>query len=277
MKTPKKILVVDDDIAIVDMISDILIEKQHQVLGAFNGKDAFDISLSEIPDLIIMDWEMPVQNGIKTIKKLTENEKTKDIPVIIITGRMNSPSDLEIAFESGAIDFIRKPIEPIEIQARTRSMLMLSDYHKESIRRKNWELTNLTQTNQRSNSAIGELIHLIENVMQSCKTIDHFTKQQLNNNIQKVKLNLRNNTWKQFHNYFNKVHPDFSGNLLKTYPNISPEELKLSYFLRLNMSSKEIANITNKEIHSIDIARYRLRKKLGLERNDKLQEFLMNF
>ncbi|MDA3816845.1 MAG: hypothetical protein PF486_05665, partial [Prolixibacteraceae bacterium] len=77
--------------------------------------------------------------------------------------------------------------------------------------------------------------------------------------------------------YFNKVHPDFSNNLLNAYPGITPEELKLSYLLRLNMSSKDIAEITNKEIHSIDIARYRLRKKLNLERNEKLQDFLMQF
>ncbi|MDA3881006.1 MAG: response regulator [Prolixibacteraceae bacterium] len=277
MNTPKKILIVDDDIAIVDMISDILLEKQYQVLGAFNGKIACDIALAETPDLIIIDWEMPVLNGIEATRRLKENNKTKDIPVIIITGHMTSTSDLEIAFEAGAIDFIRKPIEPAEIQARSRSMLMLSEYHKESIRRKDWELTNLTHTNQKSNAAIGELINLIENIMQSCKTIDHFTQKELTENIQKVKINLRNNTWKQFQDYFNKVHPDFSANLLKAYPTISSEELKLSYFLRLNMSSKEIATITSKEIHSIDIARYRLRKKLGIERNIKLQEFLMKF
>ncbi|MBN1767549.1 MAG: response regulator [Prolixibacteraceae bacterium] len=277
MHTPKKILVVDDDIAIVDMISDILIEKKHQVLGAFNGKVAYEIAQTETPDLIIMDWEMPVQNGIETTRLLKENESTRDIPVIIITGRMTSTSDLETAFEAGSIDFIRKPIEAAEILARSRSMLLLAEYHKESIRRKDWELTNLTKTNQNSIVAVSELIHLVEEIMQSCKTIDHFTQKELTQNIQKVKLNLRNNTWEHFQEYFNKVHPDFSSNLLKSYQTISPEELKLAYFLRLNMSSKEIANITNKEIHSIDIARYRLRKKLGLERNEKLQEFLMKF
>lgn len=277
MHTPKKILVVDDDIAIVDMISDILIEKKHQVLGAFNGKNAYEIAQTEAPDLIIMDWEMPVQNGIEATRQLKDNEITRHIPVIIITGRMTSTSDLETAFEAGAIDFIRKPIEAAEILARSRSMLLLAEYHKESIRRKDWELTNLTKTNQNSIVAVSELIHLVEEIMQSCKTIDHFTQKELTQNIQKVKLNLRNNTWEHFQEYFNKVHPDFSSNLLKSYQTISPEELKLAYFLRLNMSSKEIANITNKEIHSIDIARYRLRKKLGLERNEKLQEFLMKF
>ena len=58
---------------------------------------------------------------------------------------------------------------------------------------------------------------------------------------------------------------------------LSPEEIKLCHFLRMNMSSKEIASITHKEMHSIDIARYRLRKKLSLEREVKFNEFLTQF
>jgi DNA-binding response OmpR family regulator/DNA-binding CsgD family transcriptional regulator len=277
MNTPKKILVVDDDIIVVDLLTDYLNEQEYEVLGAFNGEQAIDIAVKEVPDLIIMDWEMPLLDGIETTRKIKADETTNEIPVIIITGRMTSTHNLKTAFDAGAIDFVRKPIEQTEIIARTRSILLLSEYYKELVRRKDWELTNLTQTNQRSNTAISELIKLIENIMKNCSTIDHFTQKELAENIQKVKLYLRNNTWEHFQDYFNKVHPDFSNNLLNAYPGITPEELKLSYLLRLNMSSKDIAEITNKEIHSIDIARYRLRKKLNLERNEKLQDFLMQF
>jgi len=277
MNTPKKILVVDDDITVVDLLTDYLNEQEYEVLGAFNGEQAIDIAVNEIPDLIIMDWEMPLLDGIETTKKLKVNDTTKDIPVVIITGRMTSSHNLKTALEAGAIDFVRKPIEKTEIIARSRSILLLADYYKELVRHKDWELTNLTKTSQRSNSSVGELIELIESIMKSCPAIDHFTKKELTENIQRVKLNLKNNTWENFKDYFNKVHPDFSNNLLSAYPGITPEELNLSYLLRLNMSSKDIAEITNKEIHSIDIARYRLRKKFNLKRNEKLQDFMMQF
>ncbi|MCF8362777.1 MAG: response regulator [Prolixibacteraceae bacterium] len=277
MNTHKKILVVDDDITVVDLLTDYLNEEEYEVLGAFNGEQAIEIAVKEVPDLVIMDWEMPLLDGIETTQKLKVNDTTKNIPVIIITGRMTSSHNLKTALEAGAIDFVRKPIEQTEIIARSRSILLLADYYKELVRHKDWELTNLTKTNQKSNNAVGELIELIENIIKSCPSIDHFTQKELTENIQRVKLNLKNNTWEHFQDYFNKVHPDFSSNLQNACPGITPEELKLSYLLRLNMSSKDIAEITNKEIHSIDIARYRLRKKLNLERNEKLQDFLMQF
>jgi hypothetical protein len=100
---------------------------------------------------------------------------------------------------------------------------------------------------------------------------------QLKDKIRKMNGSIHNNSWAQFEEYFNSVHPYFSINLLNENPKLTLDDLRLCYFLRLNMSSKEIAQITNKENHSIDIARCRLRKKFKLDRQCKLNEFLQRF
>jgi len=88
--------------------------------------------------------------------------------------------------------------------------------------------------------------------------------------------NMKKN-WEQFAVHFDKVHSDFLVSLKDRYPNMTPSELKLCAYLRLNLSSKEIAQIMNITIKSVELGRHRLRKKLGIEPNVNLFNFLLNF
>jgi DNA-binding CsgD family transcriptional regulator len=83
--------------------------------------------------------------------------------------------------------------------------------------------------------------------------------------------------WEQFQYHFDRVHGDFSTRFKLAFPALSPQEMKLSAYLRMNLSSKEIAQLLNISIRGVEISRYRLRKKLQLERNTNLQEFILNF
>lgn len=277
LSAKSKILIVDDDRAIVNFICDVLIEENYEVLSAFNGKSALEITQAELPDLIILDWEMPIMDGIETLSFLKAIDSIKDIPVIMITGRLNSKKDLKYAFDAGAIDFIRKPIDSIELIARTKSMLLLNKYFKDSVRKKDWELTLLSNSHHQNTKLLSDLTSFIGDVKDYNKNDQTKFIEELKEKVKRIKLNISNSSWEQFQSYFVSVHPNFQENLLAQFPNITNEELRLCYFLRLNMSSKEIASITNKEMHSIDIARYRLRKKLNLERNEKLNVFLSGF
>jgi len=211
------------------------------------------------------------------LKNFKSNASTKNTPVIMITGRMTSVNDLKTAFDAGAIDFIRKPIDPIELISRTRSMLMLSIYYKESVRKKDWELTLLSRTNAHNDQLLSEVTDMLEKMHKKCSMIDMFMYNELRDKIRKVRSSINNNAWEQFENYFRNVHPNFHENILNDHPKINPEELKLCYLLRLNMNSKEIATLTNREVNSVDIARYRLRKKLKLDRDVKLHEYLAQY
>ncbi len=137
---PMKILLVDD----MDIIMDIIIShletmgKDFIYLKAHNGREACKMALQAKPNLIIMDWEMPQMNGIDALQHLKKNNTTKDIPVIISSGFSDS-INVQEALESGAIDYIRKPIDPIELIARVKSVLTLNSTF-EALKQKQLEL-----------------------------------------------------------------------------------------------------------------------------------------
>jgi class 3 adenylate cyclase/CheY-like chemotaxis protein len=107
-------------------------------LKANNGRDACKIAQNSQPDLIIMDWEMPKLNGIRALILLKRNELTRNIPVVI-TSAFSDALAVHKALKAGAMDYIRKPIEPIELIARVRSVLALNSSIK-ALKQKQGEL-----------------------------------------------------------------------------------------------------------------------------------------
>ena len=83
------------------------------------------------------------------------------------------------------------------------------------------------------------------------------------------------NNWENFARYFEEVHKDFNSNVKSKYPEVTSNELRLMALLKMNLSSKEIANILNISQEGIKKARYRLRKKLNIQTEDSLQELVL--
>jgi two-component system, sensor histidine kinase and response regulator len=128
-----KILIVDDEVVHLEAIIDIIEDagSEYEILTAFNGITALEIVHKEMPDLIITDWEMPGMDGIELIKHLKNDKKTTDIPVIMCTGIMTSSENLETALNAGAVDYIRKPIDKLELIARIKANLHLAAKYRE--------------------------------------------------------------------------------------------------------------------------------------------------
>lgn len=82
--------------------------------------------------------------------------------------------------------------------------------------------------------------------------------------------------WANFTKHFDKVHSDFVVGLKEKHPNISPSELKLCAYLRMNLSTKEIAQLMNISVRGVEISRYRLRKKLGIPSEQNLFDYLIS-
>ncbi len=125
-----KILIVDDESENRHIVRNYLKDLPQEFLPleislGSNGKDAYEDALRRNPDLILMDWDMPVVSGIEALKMLKKEEKTEDIPVIMVTGAMMRPEDIAIAFEAGATDYISKPVDKIVFLARVKSALRL--------------------------------------------------------------------------------------------------------------------------------------------------------
>ena len=83
----RKVLVADDEIHIVHVVTIKLRNNGYEVISAENGADAFTLACEEKPDIIVTDFQMPGMTGVELVRKLRQNETTKDIPVIMLTAR----------------------------------------------------------------------------------------------------------------------------------------------------------------------------------------------
>lgn len=107
---------------------------------------------------------------------------------------------------------------------------------------------------------------------------DHPATAQVNQINKKINRSIDSDKqWEVFESHFENVHEEFLKRLKENYPDLSPRELKLCAYLRLNISSKEIANLMNISTRGVEISRYRLRKKLNLDHDVNLTEFIMGF
>ncbi len=117
----KRILVVDDERDIVDLITYNLSKEGYGVLSAFNGKDAIDKAGNQV-DLIVLDVMMPVLDGFETCKRLKANQLTSNIPIIFLTAKSSEVDEI-VGLELGADDFIQKPISQRKLIARVKAVL----------------------------------------------------------------------------------------------------------------------------------------------------------
>lgn len=125
----KRILVIDDLPENVFMLQDRLEHEGYKVLTAYNGKSGIEKAQNELPDLILLDVMMPDINGFEVCKTLVNDSRTSDIPIILVTAKTDA-EDIKEGLESGAYDYIKKPINKIELLARVKSELKLSDANK---------------------------------------------------------------------------------------------------------------------------------------------------
>lgn len=117
----KRILVVDDERDIVDLLRYNLTQEGFDVAAAYNGKEALE-KASQVPDLIVLDLMMPVLDGFDTCKRLKADPKTARIPLIFLTAS-SSEVDEVVGLELGADDYIQKPISPRKLVARVKTAL----------------------------------------------------------------------------------------------------------------------------------------------------------
>jgi len=104
-----KILIVEDNGKNLKLFKLILDSLGHESLTATNGEEGLRVAKEEMPDLILLDIQMPVMDGMSAMKVLQSDERTKDIPVIALTSYAMA-GDKERMMEAGFVDYIAKPI-----------------------------------------------------------------------------------------------------------------------------------------------------------------------
>lgn len=128
----KKILVTDDNPVNRTLLKELLESSGYHIIESDSGEDCIKKAGCEAPDLILLDIMMPVMSGIEVCKILKQNSATRQIPVIFVTANTeNSP--LNDAFEAGGTDYVRKPVNKVELRARVKSVLLQQVFNERLI------------------------------------------------------------------------------------------------------------------------------------------------
>ncbi|MFQ5354209.1 MAG: response regulator [Thermodesulfobacteriota bacterium] len=122
MSAHKRILVVDDEEDILNLLDYTLSRAGFEVFKAKDGPEAIETALLEAPSLIVLDIMLPNMDGTDVLKRLKESENTRDIPVIMLTAK-GDEIDKIVGLELGAEDYITKPFSPREFILRVKAVL----------------------------------------------------------------------------------------------------------------------------------------------------------
>jgi DNA-binding response OmpR family regulator len=117
-----KILIADDSTTVRRLVSARLVADGHTVLEAEDGEEAVALASQEQPDLVVLDKMMPKLDGFEVLRRLRENQATRDLPVIMLTDRAGE-DDVLAGLGLGVEDYMSKPFSPLELSARVKRAL----------------------------------------------------------------------------------------------------------------------------------------------------------
>lgn len=163
--------------------------------------------------------------------------------------------------------------EILEMELNTENELNMQEYQKHIL-----ELELQTKSSEVAGKSlsIAKQSEMIENIQRILETEKDFNK--LKSEIKKViKINeVYKHEWEIFETNLNQIHNEFITKLSKRYPQLTSKDIKLCVYLKMNLSSKEIAPLMNISFRGVELHRYRLRKKLNLTQDDNLSNFLLS-
>lgn len=320
MELPK-ILIIDDREFDRIIYREYLGEANYEFAELEDGLGVLE-KLPEIkPDLILLDWQMPRQGGLETLKIIKKNKAFSDLPIIIITG-LQDEKVLEEAFDYGSLDFLNKPVSKIELMARVLNAIKLNDATS-ALRKQKKELLDLNkiihsqkEELEKSLSIKTELLDTSEeehkkdigevkrkmltmemdntkvstNMKSILSLVDEcYTQLKSENPESSVLRRLRqlerrvselaseDQSWSEFKDVFESLDSEFFSKLTERNPKLTTLDLKHCAYIKMNIDNYELARILNVEMKSLQMTRYRLKKKLNLTQDDNLREFILSF
>ena len=125
-----KVLVIDDDSMVRETVVRLLILEGYQVIESAYGQAGYAAAISESPNIILLDLNMPIMDGFEVLHKLKSNPETERIPVIVLTARIDAESERR-CMAAGATDYIKKPWGPAELQERIAIIVGANELERE--------------------------------------------------------------------------------------------------------------------------------------------------
>jgi len=206
------ILVADDEIHTTIMLTRIFERENYRVHSSNDGASALEAAQRLLPDLILLDIQMPLMNGFEVLTALKENALTATIPTIIVTAKARQPSDVAHGLTLGADDFIHKPFDPRELLARVESKIR-SRQLEDALLRRTQELEALLRVGEELNQhlEVNDLLRLVPYLVLDLLPGDLAAIYQLDENQALVQQNV------QAKNNETLVHEVDNNNIVKQF------------------------------------------------------------
>ncbi len=125
-KRQRVVLLVEDSKSQRALVASHLARLGYSVQESADGGEAIEQISEQQPEVVLLAWELPGRSGLEVLTSLQTKPETRDLPVLIVTAH-SDPERIRAALDAGAVDFLRKPVEPIELDARIRSALRIND------------------------------------------------------------------------------------------------------------------------------------------------------
>ncbi|HEY9117842.1 MAG TPA: triple tyrosine motif-containing protein [Roseivirga sp.] len=167
-------------------------------------------------------------------------------------------------------------IADLSKKSETEIIRLKNENLEAEIKMKSQELTSSAMHLIQKNQLLNQIKNTLKNINKDAEKNQLTT--QLNRIVKSIDKDLSTTEeWQQFQNNFDDVHGNFITRLKETHPDLTPQELKFSAYIRMNLNTKEMANLLNISVRGVEIGRYRIRKKLNLERKDNLSDYILRF
>ncbi|MFZ9046377.1 MAG: LuxR C-terminal-related transcriptional regulator, partial [Cyclobacteriaceae bacterium] len=165
-----------------------------------------------------------------------------------------------------------------EIEIKETELTQLKNEKLESeISHKKRQLASSTMHLLDKNDLLSRLKTQINSLTDN-EQLDQQSVKDLRRMVKEIDRNIdKDKSWEQFELHFDEVHGDFLKRISHEYDSMTPQEIKLAAYLRMNMTTKEIANLLKISVRGVEIARYRLRKKLDLNQGQNLVDFMLKY
>jgi len=210
-----------------------------------------------------MQYQFDAKMKESEMERKVEVQKRKRLNIILISVMFGLILTIIIAILMLKLERNKK--KKVEIE---------QDRLRDQLEHTNKELTTYVMYLLRKNEFILTIIEKLKKARLAAKPENKKVMAEL---INELKLNTDTVSWNEFEVRFQQVHTDFYNRLSRQFPDLTNNEIRMCAFFKLNMTSKEIAALTYQSLNSIKVARYRLRKKLKLAKDDNLVSFLARF
>ncbi|MBF0381624.1 MAG: fused response regulator/phosphatase [Magnetococcales bacterium] len=170
------ILIVDDEANNISILNEIL-QDDYRILFAFNGPDAINLCKNYKPDLILLDIIMPDMTGYEVCKSLKKDQLTTEVPIIFISA-LEKAEDKVRGFDAGGVDYITKPFEVPEVQARIKTHLTIYDLKRELVKQ-NQQLRTAQKELEYHHTRLLQERHFIEEILVNIRRVENIDTDNL--------------------------------------------------------------------------------------------------